>query len=111
MLIISLSFGQKKSPTKAMLFCLFPGGGQFYTHRYIRGSIIGSGEVALGYFAYQFHTGDRYIERNSMLWYLTFLFGYSLADAYVGAKMFNFKAECDLNKTQAKASIGVNYLW
>ncbi len=110
-IIFSLTFSQEKSAGKAMLLCLVPGGGQFYTGRYIHGIVIAGGEATLGYFAYQMHAADRSTERNSLLWYLAFLFGYSLADAYVGAKLFNFKADSDIDKEQAKLSLGVDYRW
>ncbi|MCX7995346.1 MAG: hypothetical protein N3A65_06210 [candidate division WOR-3 bacterium] len=89
---------EKKSAGKAMLFCLLPGGGQFYTERYIPGVIIGAGEITLGYLAYKNHSEKKYAERNSFLWWELFLFGYSLADAYVGAKMYNFDVECNIDK-------------
>jgi len=94
-----------------MLLCTFPGGGQFYTHRYITGTIIAGGELTLGYFAFKMHSERRAAQRNSLLWYLTFLAGYSLADAYVGAKMFNFKAETDVDQGQSRVSFGLQYLW
>ncbi len=92
------AFAEKKSAGKAMLFCLFPGGGQFYTERYVPGVLIGAGEITLGYFAYKNHIEKNYTERNSFLWWELFLFGYSLADAYVGAKMYKFDVECDIDK-------------
>jgi hypothetical protein len=98
LLFINPSSGQRKSVGKAMLFCLLPGGGQFYTERYLPGVLIGTGEITLGYFAYKNHIEKKYTERNSFLWWGLFLFGYSLADAYVGAKMYGFDAETDINK-------------
>uniref|UniRef100_A0A7C6EJV5 DUF5683 domain-containing protein n=1 Tax=candidate division WOR-3 bacterium TaxID=2052148 RepID=A0A7C6EJV5_UNCW3 len=98
MLLINPAFGGKKSAGKAMLLCLLPAGGQFYTERYVPGVIIGAGEITLGYFAYKNHIEKNYGERNSFLWWELFLFGYSLADAYVGAKMYGFDVETDINK-------------
>uniref|UniRef100_A0A7C4XTI8 DUF5683 domain-containing protein n=1 Tax=candidate division WOR-3 bacterium TaxID=2052148 RepID=A0A7C4XTI8_UNCW3 len=89
---------REKLVRTAMLLSLFPGGGQFYTERYIPGFLIGTGEVTLGYLAYKNHRDGNYSERNSFLWWELFLFGYSLADAYVGAKMYGFDVETDLNK-------------
>jgi hypothetical protein len=109
--VLGLAFSQPKSTTKAMLLCVIPGGGQFYTHRYINGVLIAGGEITLGYFAYQLHTEHRESERNSLLWYLAFVAGYSLADAYVGAKMFNFKVECDVDQLQSKLSLGLEHRW
>jgi hypothetical protein len=91
-------FGEKKSAGKAMLLCIIPGGGQFYTERYVPGILIGGGEITLGYLAYKKHLEKNYSERNSLLWWELFVFGYSLADAYVGAKMYNFDLECDIDR-------------
>lgn len=111
LLIAVTAPAQHKSTTKAMLLCAFPGGGQFYTHRHVTGIIIAGGELTLGYFAYRMHAEHRPTERNSLLWYLAFLAGYSLADAYVGARMFNFKAETDVDQGQARVSVGLQHLW
>ncbi|MEO0137288.1 MAG: hypothetical protein ABIL39_05440 [candidate division WOR-3 bacterium] len=97
-LLINPLWGGKKSAGKAMLFCLLPGGGQFYTERYLPGVCIGAGEIALGYFAYKNHQERDYAARNSFLWWELFLFGYAVADAYVGAKMYNFDVECNIDK-------------
>lgn len=86
-----------------MLYCLLPGGGQFYTERYIPGIAIGSTEIALGYFAYKYHQDGQYEQRNSMLWWGLFVFGYSLADAYVGAHMYGFDIETDIDR------VGISY--
>jgi len=93
----------KKNPQIAMLFCLVPGGGQFYTERYVPAIAIGSTEIALGYLAYKYHQDGQYEQRNSMLWWGLFVFGYSLADAYVGAKMHGFDIETDIDR------IGISY--
>ncbi len=99
------SFAREKSAKIAMLLCLFPGGGQFYTERYIPGIMIGAGEITLGYYAYKNHLEKNYSERNSYLWWELFLFGYSLADAYVGAKMYNFDLETDLDKLSIRLNL------
>ncbi|MBN2621158.1 hypothetical protein JXB22_08720 [candidate division WOR-3 bacterium] len=96
-----------KKTSTAMLLCALPGGGQFYTKRYIPGIAIGSAEIALGYFAYKYHQDGEYDERNSMLWWGLFVFGFSLADAYVGAKMYGFDIETDIDKV----SISYTFLW
>jgi len=92
-----------KNPQIAMLYCLLPGGGQFYTERYLPGIAIGSAELALGYFAYKYHRDGNYEQRNSILWWGLFVFGYSLADAYVGAKMYGFDIDTDIDR------VGISY--
>ena len=104
---ISVVHAQKKSTNLAMLLCALPGGGQFYTARYAPGVIIASTEIALGYYAFKYHQDRDYEKRNSMLWWGFFVFGYSLADAYVGAKMYGFDVETDLDKV----SLGLKLKW
>ncbi len=101
-LSVNSLFAEKKSAKIAMLLCLLPGGGQFYTERYIPGVAIGAGEITLGYYAIKNHFEKNYSERNSFLWWELFLFGYSLADAYVGAKMYGFDIETNIDKVSIK---------
>ncbi len=98
-LLISVCLGNaEKNSNIAMLLCVFPGGGQFYTERYVNGIVIGAAEIAIGYYAYKYHRDEEYTKRNSMLWWGLFTFGFSLADAYVGAKMHGFDVETDIDK-------------
>ncbi|HEC79611.1 MAG TPA: hypothetical protein ENI34_10835 [candidate division WOR-3 bacterium] len=93
-----------KNAAVAMALCVIPGGGQFYTERYLAGVAIGSAELALGYYAYKYHREENFEKRNSMLWWGLFVFGYSLADAYVGAKMYGFELETDIDRVSLKYS-------
>ena len=93
----SLAYAEKNANV-AMLLCVFPGGGQFYTGRYVQGVILGAAEITLGYYAFKYHRDEEVAQRNSMLWWGLFVFGYSLADAYVGAKMHGFDVEADIDK-------------
>ena len=98
-LLISVCMANaEKNSNIAMLLCVFPGGGQFYTERYVTGIVIGAAEIAIGYYAYRYHRDEEYTKRNSMLWWGLFTFGFSLADAYVGAKMHGFDVETDIDK-------------
>jgi hypothetical protein len=106
--LVSSAHGlNKKSPSLAMLLCLAPGGGQFYTERYIPGIVISASEITLGYYAIKYHRDEEYGKRNSMLWWGLFVFGYSLADAYVGAKMYGFDIEADIDRV----SVGYKFQW
>jgi hypothetical protein len=102
-----LGFADRKSSNLAMLLCLIPGSGQFYTERYIPGVLIAGAELTLSYYAYQAHEDRNYPARNSLLWWDLFVFGYSVADAYVGAKLHGFEIETDLDKV----SIQYNFRW
>lgn len=88
-----------------MALCLLPGGGQFYTERYVPGIIIGATELTLGYYAFKYHSDEAIEKRNSMLWWGLFVLGYSLADAYVGAKMYGFDIESDIDR------VGISFTW
>ena len=103
----STAFAGEKNSYVAMLWCLLPGGGQFYTERYITGTAIGAAEITIGYYAIKYHQERDYSSRNSMLWWGLFTFGYSLADAYVGAKMYGFDIECDIDRV----SLGYKIRW
>ncbi len=104
-LLANPALASKKSASTAMLLCVLPGGGQFYTERYIPGILLGTGEITLGYFAVKNHLEKNYSERNSFLWWELFLLGYSLADAYVGAKMYGFDVETDIDRVSIKYSV------
>jgi hypothetical protein len=105
-IFVSLAIAEKNANI-AMLMCVFPGGGQFYTERYVPGIVIGATEIALGYYAYKYHRDGEYKQRNSILWWGLFVFGFSLADAYVGAKMHGFDVEADIDRV----SLGYNMQW
>ena len=105
LLVLSGSAQAEKNANIAMLLCVFPGGGQFYTEQYVTGVVIGAAEIALGYYAYKYHRDEDYTRRNSMLWWGLFTFGFSLADAYVGAKMHGFDVETDIDKVSLSYKI------
>jgi hypothetical protein len=102
-----IAFAAGKDAHIAMLWSILPGGGQFYTERYITGTVIGAAEITLGYYAIKYHREGNYASRNSMLWWGLFVFGYSLADSYVGAKMHGFDIECDIDRV----SMGYKIKW
>jgi hypothetical protein len=108
-LLVTMNVGhaEEKNANLAMLLCVLPGGGQFYTGRYIPGIVIASTEIALGCYAYKYHRDNNDEQRNSLLWWGLFVFGYSLADAYVGAKMYGFDVEADIDKI----SLGIKVTW
>lgn len=105
LIFLTNGYAKEKNAGLAMLFCIFPGGGQFYTERYIPGVIIGTTESILGYYAYKYHREGNHEKRNSLLWWGFFVFGYSLADAYVGAKMYGFDVDADIDKVSVSYKI------
>lgn len=93
-------YGEEKNAALAMALCVVPGGGQFYTERYVPGILIGAAEVTLGYYAIKYHREENYSRRNSMLWWGALVFGFSLADAYVAAKMYGFDVDADIDRVR-----------
>lgn len=101
--------GPLKSPEKAVLWSLLPGGGQFYTAQPIKGVVLGGVEtfflirsVQHGWQAYQalrkYRTSGNPSDREAfvqaqedwlfnLFWYLSF-WGYATADAYISAHLF-----------------------
>ena len=104
LILTSLVYAEKNANI-AMLMCLVPGGGQFYIERYVPGLVIAATEIALGYYAYKYHQDAEYSQRNSILWWGLFVFGFSLADAYVGAKMHGFDVEADIDRVSLSYKI------
>jgi hypothetical protein len=102
---VSVAYAGKKNAALAMALCVVPGGGQFYTERYVPGVAIGAAEVILGYYIIKYHREDNYSKRNSMLWWGALVLGFSLADAYVGAKMHGFDVDADIDK------VSLAYKW
>lgn len=94
----TLAWPREKSAGVAMLLSVFPGGGQFYTGRYVPGVLVAGTELTIGYYAFKYHRDQDYGARNSMAWWGAFVFGFALADAYVGAKMYGFDIDTDINR-------------
>ncbi len=105
MLIVPVSlFSEGKSPTKAMLLSILPGGGQFYNEKYIKGIIFATAQtLCLGFAVrehiyamdaeskgrendYNYHIAKRY----DWLWLSCGVWALSIGDAYVDAHFYNF---------------------
>lgn len=98
----------RKSAGLAMALSLaVPGGGQVYTGHYWKAALFAPAEVGLGYLALRRHNlaraaldrGDTTAYRAHRDWRTTWLFWtgtvvvFSMADAYISAKMFGFDRE------------------
>jgi len=94
----------EKSPGKAVLYSLIPGGGQVYNGKYIKAIILFSVEV---YFIYQFQKNlvaynewdsgnyplpkHRYRgKRNKYAWWIGFTYIYNLIDSLVDSHLATF---------------------
>ncbi|MFO7649919.1 MAG: DUF5683 domain-containing protein [bacterium] len=98
----------RKSPGLAMALSLVvPGGGQVYTGHYWKAALFAPAELGLAYLALRRHSlarealdrGDTTAYRAHRDWRTTWLFWtgtvvvFSMADAYISAKMFGFERE------------------
>ncbi len=118
MIIPLLLYGTEKSPTKAMLLSLFPGGGQFYNQEYAKGILFASVQTfCLAFLVrehicaidaeadgreddYDYHISKRY----DWLWWSLGVWAVSMGDAYVGAHLYNFDEDVGI-----KLEIGFNF--
>ncbi len=109
-----------KSAKTAMLLTTFlPGGGQFYTERYVKGILIGGAQSYLIYQGTQTQLRLYEIERewngtipefqqekNELLdkrrqfaWWMALVWTLGILDAYVDAQLYNFESNLSLDKT------------
>ena len=98
---------KSKSPAKAALYgAMFPGGGQVYNGRWLKGALLLSLEAAAIYQWYlngdiykKYESGNyslskhRYLEkRNKFVWWAVFIYVYGMIDAVVDAHLNPFNS-------------------
>ena len=117
-LILILFFSYKSPYLSAWLSFLFPGGGQFYTNCYLKGTIIASCEF---YLIHEFKriydlkkerripdtTYERKILKNGIVYLMVHI--YSIADAYISAHFYNFPKDTTLNLSFLPQKNGVKF--
>ena len=130
-IITSNNLIAEKSPTTAMISSIFiPGGGQYYTGRTTRGVIFSVLQGSLlsstvySHFKYKYYnaqfekTGNEndnirargfYDMRNNLIWWDAIVIAISVADAYVGAKMYGFYEETENGEN--RINIGWTLNW
>lgn len=98
-----------------LLTTLIPGGGQFYTERYVKGVIIGGAQSYLLYRGIQTQIrldeiGQESIalpeERQNLLekrrqiaWWMALVWSLGILDAYVDAQLYNFESDLSFDQT------------
>jgi len=104
-----------KSAKTAMLLTTFvPGGGQFYTERYVKGIIIGGAQSYLLYKEVQTQIRLNEIERDisalpeekqnllnqrgQIGWWMALVWTLGILDAYVDAQLYNFESDLSLDQ-------------
>jgi hypothetical protein len=95
----------KKNPNTALLLSFLPGGGQFYTHNYLKGTAFallqGAAAGATIYFWVKENKAKKenntpdadyyYGQMYNCLWVDGFVWGFSMMDAYVSAHFYKFR--------------------
>ncbi|MDP6396454.1 MAG: DUF5683 domain-containing protein [Candidatus Marinimicrobia bacterium] len=87
----------ERSPKKAVLYSIFPGGGQIYNGKYLKAILVMGAEI---YYAYNFlvsrenynsggSESDRQ-DRNKYAWWIGFAYIYGLLDALVDSHLSTF---------------------
>ena len=98
---------QEKSPRKALLLSILPGGGQFYTQNYLKGAVFCAVQTTLaGATIYEYilanrakKEGDDFSYKYFSDWLKNFywmngiVWTISMADAYVSAHFYKFKQQ------------------
>ncbi|MDD5528524.1 MAG: hypothetical protein PHX21_00675 [bacterium] len=109
----------KKNPNTALLLSLLPGGGQFYTHNYLKGSAFALLQsAAAGATIYFWIKENKAKEKNNSpdadyyysqmyncLWIDGFVWGFSMMDAYVSAHFYKFRDQSN----QGGIEIGLRF--
>jgi len=91
---------ETKSPGKALLFSIIPGGGQLYNESPIKAVLFAG---AFSYFAYEYasvnqlyqdNTSDQTLHRsrNDQIWLMALTWILNIGDAYVEAQLWDFNA-------------------
>ncbi len=104
-LLVSLALeGGEKSPFRALVFSLLPGGGQFYNGEYIKGAVFSITQTLCLGFAIREHIYAEESKRNGedenytyhiekrkdWLWWYFSVQALSMTDAYVSAHFYKF---------------------
>ncbi len=97
-----------------LLTTFVPGGGQFYTERYVKGIIIGGAQSYLLYKEVQTQIRLNEIERDisalpeekqnllnqrgQIGWWMALVWTLGILDAYVDAQLYNFESDLSLDQ-------------
>lgn len=125
----------KSAKTAMLLTTIIPGGGQFYTERYVKGLIIGGAQSYLIYKGVQTHLNINELEREidqiqanqeekqtllekkraqrrEIGWWMALAWTIGILDAYVDAQLYGFESELSLDKNgspKVELSLKINY--
>jgi hypothetical protein len=107
----------KSAKTAMLLTAIVPGGGQFYTQRYIKGIIIGGTQSYLIYKEVQTQMDlnkinqtanpspelqqekeDLLDQRRQTAWWMALVWTIGILDAYVDAQLYGFESDVTIDK-------------
>jgi hypothetical protein len=104
----------RSTGTAVLLSLLLPGGGQVYTGNWWKAALIAPAEVTLGYLSFKHVTEKdsasyaRHRDtRAALLWWTGAVVAFSMADAYVSARMYGFDREMRLTLGPTRAGIAM----
>lgn len=103
-----------KSPRQAVIYSLFPGGGQLYNGKELKAALMLGAQLWMLYqfqvnrLAYNNWENGSYPlareayrdDRNKFAWYSAFVYIYNLADALVDSHLADFDAAEDVDDTE-----------
>jgi hypothetical protein len=104
----------KSAKTAMLLTTLIPGGGQFYTQRYVKGVIIGGTQSYLIYRGVQTQINLNELEqesityledrqnlleqRSQIAWWMVLVWSLGILDAYVDAQLCSFESNLSFDQ-------------
>lgn len=101
-----------KTPGKALLFSMIPGGGQIYNQRPVKAALFAGAFIYYGLEyvkaddSYQMNLSDEELHRarNDKIWMMSLTWTLNILDAYVDAQLWDFQQydieEGDLPETE-----------
>ncbi len=121
----------KSAKTAMLLTTIIPGGGQFYTERYVKGIIVGGAQSYLIYRGVQTQLRLNELERETILslaeqeekqnlpgkrreiaWWMALVWTIGILDAYVDAQLYNFESDLTIDQIgspKVELSLKIHY--
>ena len=131
--MILLALISKSAATAMLLTTIIPGGGQFYTSRWVKGILLGGVQSYILYNAWETQLDlndidkrlnesysealasekeDLLIKRREIVWWGIFVWTIGIFDAYVDAQLYDFKSDITMDpggNPKLNVSINIHY--
>ncbi len=116
LILLILSFPYKDPTLATTLSLAIPGGGQFYTGYYVKGTLFAGTQLTLGYFILKEHSeaqelppgeekNQHITQRNHLMWWYGLVLGLSAIDAYIDSYIYNFNIDMKLESKKARLEL------